>query len=464
MKSKNLKVRIILIASIISVIAIVIALLFFFTDIFRTKKGAFFRYLKMTESGLDILNITEFNDYNELKETMPYIRNGEMIVKTSSNIADSSIMDKLKLNLQGKVNTPQEKANYQISVSSSNRELFNINLAQDKNVYAFFSPQISTKYIGIKNENLQEISNAIFENIYVPNEIMKIKVDTLLEVSNVQRKHIDEYYNMLKNITSDAEYNKENKKVQIDDKNYNTTQYTLSLKEKDSADTQIQLLSKLTQDSIMMDFITSRFKLLNLSEEYTDINTLNVKMLNKIENLRLHPENAEEIEISVNEYKQKNLITTIKVNENIVSIMHLEEDGEEKLILGFNDKFFKISKLDNKYTFKYSYVEDEIDKSIEIVYNMDGTIEDNNIQNIMEITTTNGIKKVTYSYKDNISFTNDIGMIETFNENDIAILNNYSKDEVKSFMKSLKEIINYVYVNTGANIGINLDPIFKDVE
>ena len=82
----------------------------------------------------------------------------------------------------------------------------------------------------------------------------------------------------------------------------------------------------------------------------------------------------------------------------------------------------------------------------------------------MEITTTNGIKKVTYSYKDNISFTNDIGMIETFNENDIAILNNYSKDEVKSFMKSLKEIINYVYVNTGADIGINLDPIFKDVE
>ena len=136
MKSKNLKVRIILIASIISVIAIVIALLFFFTDIFRTKKGAFFRYLKMTESGLDILNITEFNDYNELKETMPYIRNGEMIVKTSSNIADSSIMDKLKLNLQGKVNTPQEKSNYQISVSSSNRELFNINLAQDMHFLA----------------------------------------------------------------------------------------------------------------------------------------------------------------------------------------------------------------------------------------------------------------------------------------------------------------------------------------
>ena len=465
MKNKKLKLKIIIIVTIISIIAIVIALLFLFTDIFRTKKGAFFRYLKMTESGLELLNITDYNDYEELKETMPYIRNGEMIVQTSSNIADSSIMDKLKLNLQAKTNNQQEKPNYNITINSGNTELFNLSLARDKKDYAFYSPQISLKYIGVKNENLQEISDAITPNIYIPNEIMEIKIDKLLEVSNVERKHIEEYYNILKNTSPDTAYLKENEKIKIDEKDYNTVAYTLSLSGKESADVQMNILSKITQDSIMMDFITSKFKLLNLSEEYTDINTLNVSMLKKIEDLRLHPENAEEIKITVNEYRQKNIKTTININGKVFSIIHLEEDGEEKLILGNDDKSFEIGKKEKEYTlFKYSYIKDEIKKSITIKYHQEGTISDNNISNVMEITTENGIKKVTYLYKDTISFTNDIGAIETFDENNLAVINTFSKEDIKTFMKDLKATINYVYVNSGARIGINLDPIFENIE
>ena len=460
MKS-NIKMRILIISLCIIVIAIILAVLFFFTDVFRTKKGAFFRYLKMTESGLEMVNITDFDDYKYQKQVTPYIRKAEMIVKNSSNIADSSIMDKLKLNIESKVNNETEKANSLITIKSNNRELFNLTLAKDKNEYAFYSPQISNMFIGIKNENLNEISTAIVGDTYVPNEIMEIKMDKLLEVTEVERNHIEDYYNLLKTSSSDTAYSKESNKLKIGEKSYNTTAYTLKLSGTDSANVLISMLSKLSQDSIMMDFITSKFKLLNMSDEYTDINTLNIKMQEKIEKLKLDPSSSDSIEITVNENRQRNVRTQIKINDNVYSITHIEDDGKEILVLEINDRSLEIDKKEKNYNLKYTYNKNEIEKSVEVNYRNEGTIEENNISNIMEITTVNGIKKVTYSYKDTINFTNDVGIIKTFDENQVAILNNYPTEQISLFIKELKNKINNVYINTGASIGINLDPIFE---
>ena len=109
-------------------------------------------------------------------------------------------------------------------------------------------------------------------------------------------------------------------------------------------------------------------------------------------------------------------------------------------------------------------MEDDIEKSISIKSRQEGTVEENNCQNIIDITTVNGIKVVNYSYKGTTQFTNDIGVIDTFDPNSSAILNNYSKEQIEPFMKQLKNRINEVYISKGALIGINLDPIFKNIE
>ena len=118
-------------------------------------------------------------------------------------------------------------------------------------------------------------------------------MDKLLEVTDIEKKHIEEYYNLLKNNTPDTTYSKGTNKIKIRDKDYKTTTYTLKLSGKESADTSISILSKLSQDSIMMDFLTSKFKLLNMSDEYTDINTLNIRMQEKIEKLKSNSQDAD---------------------------------------------------------------------------------------------------------------------------------------------------------------------------
>ena len=78
----------------------------------------------------------------------------------------------------------------------------------------------------------------------------------------------------------------------------------------------------------------------------------------------------------------------------------------------------------------------------------------------MTINYTSGIKSITYDYKDQVNFTNNIGAIDDFENSRVAVLNEYSDDQIKQFVKNLKNKINDVYVKQGANIGINLDPIF----
>ncbi len=465
MKNKKMKLKLIIISVVVIIIALIIAVLFLFTDVFRTKRGAFFRYIKLTSSNLELLENNDFENIKKVQETMPYIINGEMKVQSSSNIADSSIMDKLSMTVNGKVNNANEKFNYNISVSSSSNELFSASLVRNKNIYAFTSPQIANGYIGIKNENLSNISKAIIGDIYIPNEITKLQFDKILEVSKVEKSHIDEYYKLLKNSSSDTAFSKSSEKLEIDGKSYNTVSYKLKLENKESANIQEVLLGKLTQDSIMMDYLTSRFKLLNLPEEYTDINTLNIRMREKIEKLQANPDSAETIEITVYEQKQKNIKTTVKINDFEFSIIRLSEDNKEALFFESKDgKLLKIAKEGENKVIKYFFTEDDIEKSIEFKYRVEGTIEENNLNNIIEITTVNGIKVVNYLYKGKMEFTSDIGAIDTLDENNSAILNNYTNEQIVPFINQLKNKINNLFITQGASIGINLNPIFKMTE
>lgn len=462
MKPRISKLTIVLIISAIIIITGIVLALFFFTDIFRSNKGAFSRYFKTISKSIEILDEDKYDSYNNLKETMPYIRKAEAYVQSSSNVADTAIMDRLKINLTEKTDYKSSKSNIEISIKSQNVELSTIKLIRDKQQYGFYCPDIANGYVVIKNENLKELINSMGKEDYIPDEINEIRMHKLVEKTNVEQSHIESYYNFIKANTPDSAYSKKkNAKARLRNETYNTTEYSLKLSSKESADLQIELLSKLSQDSIMMNFITSKARLLNFDNYISDINLLNNEIQARIEKFKKDPSSAEEIEITINEYKQKNLKTTIKIGEYSISIYHLKEGDKEISVYGINDKSLSVSKEGEEYIIRYSYTQDDIDKAIEIKHKMEGSIEDNNIKNIMEITTINGIKSVNYSYSDQITFTNDIGTIGDLSNEIKVVLNEYPRETLEPFMLSLKRRINEVYISKGATIGINLDPIFN---
>ena len=55
---------------------------------------------------------------------------------------------------------------------------------------------------------------------------------------------------------------------------YNTTAYRVDLTSEDIANISVKLLETLKQDSITLNFIATKAKILNLPEEYTQVNNL----------------------------------------------------------------------------------------------------------------------------------------------------------------------------------------------
>ena len=201
MKNSKLKRNLIIIFSVIIILAIIIIVLYNITDIFRTKRSAFFRYFNQIENYLDVLEMPEnYKKYEKTKQTSAYTKNGEMTINNSKNIADESILSKIKLTLSEKTDPQNEKSNTEIAIKSLNRELFTGEFIRDKDIFGFYEPQIADGYITLRNENLTELAkNMEIENAdKVPSKLIGIDIDKILSLSEVEEKHIESYIKMIR--------------------------------------------------------------------------------------------------------------------------------------------------------------------------------------------------------------------------------------------------------------------------
>ncbi len=470
MKPNKLKRNLIIIFSVIVLACAIILVLYNTTDIFRTKRGAFFRYFEQIPEAFEILETSDgYKTYQNTKESMPYITSGEMTITESNNIADASILNKIRLTLNGKTDNKSEKSNTRVTVNSENTELFNMTIARNKKLYGFYAPQIADGYIVVRNEKLNELADKIdFEYAEnVPEQIMPLNIEKILEIKNNEKNSIAKYIRMINNQAPDTAYTKnDSEKIEIEGQTYQTTSYSLKLNSEQNSNLQISILEEMTKDSIMMNFITSKCRLLNLKQDFTDINTLNSKMKERIELLKNNPSMAGEIVITVYENWQKNIQTKIEYNNKIITLSHIQNDDDNYVILKIEDEnkitTVKLEKNTDSYIVKIQNEENDIIKSAEFIYSLTGTVSENNIQNHLTIKLVDDIKRITFEYNDNISFTNDIGTLEEMQDDKVAVINDYDADYLKEFVNLVKKQINTVYINQAASIGINLDPIFLD--
>ena len=459
------KLKFIVIILIILAIIISGLIVFFKTDFFRTKRSAFFRYFNQIPIALEVLKTDKFDSYNDKKQDSPYVRNADISIQTSSNIADSAILDSIKFKVNQKMDQQNEHGSIDFVVNKNNEQLIKISAIQNKDSYGILSEDVTNGFVTVKNSDLKRVAKdwGASTTQLIPDTFRNIKIKTILQTSKNEKNHIDDCVKLIKNNVPDTAYSKEGKKkIKINNKSYITNSYKLSLNANDSANLQCDILEKISKDSILMDYFASKAKLLNLDEEYTTINSLNNLIKKRVNDLKSNPQLAGKLEITVYENKQKNVRTEIKSGENTILIEHVDEGNDEYSSLTFNKDRYSIEYDGNKYYFEHENTSEEnFTKKIRIEYSQSGSVESNDIKNNMVITKNEGTKSITYAYSDTVSFTNDIGKIDDFGTNKIIVLNDYSDDDLKSFFELLRKKINDVYVKKGSLIGINLDPIFE---
>ena len=268
-KAKQKRNRIIItVVTTVLVITAIVLYLIFNTDFFRTKRGAFIRHLQTTSNAFDVISAVQDKSVFEAMKNKKYYLKGSMKINSSANVADSNILDKIRLNLISKNDYKNEKSNTDISITSDNNEISKISLIQDSDYYGFFNSDISGSYISIKNEKVgQFLSDIDFSNagVFVSDLIKGTKFDLtsnlassivdfdtkdVLEESKLQKKYFQKYFKMLKDVSDIAYTKKSDDKVMIDGVNHNITTYTLSLNEVESANLVKSIVDKITQDSL----------------------------------------------------------------------------------------------------------------------------------------------------------------------------------------------------------------------
>lgn len=459
------KLKFIVIILIILAIIISGLIVFFKTDFFRTKRSAFFRYFNQIPIALEVLKTDKFDSYNDKKQDSPYVRNADISIQTSSNIADSAILDSIKFKVNQKMDQQNEHGSIDFVVNKNNEQLIKISAIQNKDSYGILSEDVTNGFVTVKNSDLKRVAKdwGASTTQLIPDTFRNIKIKTILQTSKNEKNHIDDCVKLIKNNVPDTAYSKEGKKkIKINNKSYITNSYKLSLNANDSANLQCDILEKISKDSILMDYFASKAKLLNLDEEYTTINSLNNLIKKRVDDLKSNPQLAGKLEITVYENKQKNVRTEIKSGENTILIEHVDEGNDEYSSLTFNKDRYSIEYDGNKYYFEHENTSEEnFTKKIRIEYSQSGSVESNDIKNNMVIIKNDGAKSITYAYSDTVNFTKDIGKIDDFGTNKVIVLNDYSDDDLKSFFELLRKKINDVYVKKGSLIGINLDPIFE---
>ena len=247
---------IMLIIAIVLVIALGagFAFAYFFTDIFRSNKQLFSKYISQNKEIVDILKDEDVKAYSEKQKNTAYTSEGT--IKTNVTFPDSSeaqianALQNCNITFVGKTDNLNKYMHQSIKANYSDTQSMQFDLYRNGDVYAGKINEVLFKYVGIENNNLKEFATKMQlpENFLsaIPN---KIDLTSLAGVSNIftdeEKSSLKEKY--LKIITdslTDDMFSKE--------KSSEDTIYTLNVDSAQATNIILKILENLKEDELII--------------------------------------------------------------------------------------------------------------------------------------------------------------------------------------------------------------------
>ena len=440
----------IIIAIVIIILLIVIAvggvMLYLFTDLFKSNQTLFLKYIDQTIQGMKYETNDQTKDIIETQKENPYQIKGTLNFDyDGSENKQAEILKQIKVELETNANGQEEKTYTKASVLYQNQNLFNLEYANSNNIYALKSDEIVTAFIGVRNENLKVLAQKLGmqDNSNIPDSITPIDYEDLLNISEEEKQHIsDTYLPVIVNNIEKSKYSKQsNIPITKEGVEYNTTAYRVDLTSEDIANISVKLLETLKQDSITLNFIATKAKILNLPEEYTQVNNLTKQIdeqIKKIEDSEKSPENG--VSIVVYEEKGQKVLTEIIIKNNVKFTLYASNTNQKNSIYvmaenlstsnDYNTVEMQVTQTKTaKQTNTEILVNKDNDKGLEIYLTNEGLSSDEKVTTTCEINYNDGNDKYIANYEQEINFNEENEIISLDNTN-CAILNDYPTDQL----------------------------------
>ena len=263
---KNKKILIIPIVIIILLVALagVSAFLYFKTDLFKSPKQLFFKYLGESVSSTKNFNYDKsLANYKELSQKSSK-STGEItgsITDNSSNTSSSSIESIPSKN----------KYHASIKPNYNDSEITNLELLADNDSYGAKCTDLYDKYVYFENNNLKTlVSKFGIDSKYIPDKLEKVDIYELLNISADSRTQIVDRYQTLLDSKLTKDMFTSNKKVttSVNGTNVKANAYTLTINGEHAYDILLSFFQTLKDDDQTLDLIIEKCEKSGVTKAY----------------------------------------------------------------------------------------------------------------------------------------------------------------------------------------------------
>ncbi|MCI8636784.1 MAG: hypothetical protein HFJ36_02830 [Clostridia bacterium] len=431
---KNSKIILILIISTILLILLTsLAFAYFATDMFKSNKDLFFKYI--TQVGID----EQLSQYFEKQKTTPYQNQGTFepnISTEGSQTKEYEAVNNFNISFSGQTDKITDNFAQDITLNYSNDITFPISLRKVGNIIGLQTEYIGSKYIAVEtnsqdNEALESLNEVI-------EQIEKAKKLSNLPFSNEELKQIqDTYINIINNELQESQFSKEDNR------------YKLIINGEQFKNILVKILDTLKNDQKTLDKLNEYLEEQKNSLKLTATNIDNYKKTLEQE------QNGNDINYEITIFAQKDKTNKIVISndELIITIEKEKSDDFLKYKVSLEDK----DESGNLgFSFSANYTGLSGLQNVKEEYIIERTVDPSkNIINNVQTEKNNTSEKITTKYQ----FNNQIDFIENANieelsDNNSMILNNYEEEKVTNFLEQAEERIQKVNKQQMEQLGL----------
>lgn len=319
---KGLKIAIIVVIILLILTIGGIVFAYFFTDVFKSDKQVFFKYLGQNNEIFQILQDSDLKKYNEKKKMSSYTTNARISV---------SDYEEYYITCNGSTDKANKYDYKNVKLYYTNTDALSIHYLNMQDYYGIKIDDVVNKYIAIENNNLKEffkkmgLEDEIVEQI--PNKIdfkdLSLSIFTDQEIETLKSK----YTTIILNYLTDSMFSKsetETSKI-----------YSLTLTQPEYLDLTDRILEEIKNDSLIIDKIKQLImNNTNCTDEQAD---------DFISDLQGQLEYYQDDIRSISGSSEQFITMSIYVENKITTKIEFSKSDDSKIILAKNNNSYEMS-------------------------------------------------------------------------------------------------------------------------
>lgn len=436
-QKKNTKILLILIIIIVIIILAGVGILVFATDIFKSDKEMFFKYMADIGDSKKGFIDDGLKQYFEKKNNTPYNDEGEFSVNISSDNEQKKFenVNNFNISFSGQVDTANSKAAQNISLNYSNDVKFPINYKQIENKIGLQTKYVGSKFVAIETEKLNKFSEDLDDVESYGEMVDRLQKMGKVELTEDEKSHIKDTYITV--INQQLEKDKFSKVKESD-----MSGYKLSLTGTDLQNVLVKLLETLKNDQTTVDKLNEYLKIQKNSAKITAS-----QIDDAIKSIKDDTDFSDKnFEIAVYQKNRDVCKLVIETTEGTIAIEKKIEGNQQNIVVSYEMKEDKKSKISFSANFENLESLQNIKENYELIMSL---------PEVAESSTTTDVDSevVVYKFSNDVNFT-DSATVEDFSSDNSLMLTDYDSDQVSNFLNAVVERISEVNEQQMGQLGL----------